>query len=83
MVLETLAAVLLLCVGIVLGAPDLRPIQWRVWAGRIEKEKQAPLKNLDEGFRGNPYVGVEQRIGFLDIRGARREFAGWVKNGAS
>ncbi|KAF2154787.1 hypothetical protein K461DRAFT_311187 [Myriangium duriaei CBS 260.36] len=82
-VLETLTSVLLLCVGIVLTAPDLKPIQWRVWAGRIEKEKARPLKNLDEGFGGNPYLGLEQRVGFVDIREMRKGFADWVKEGKS
>ncbi|KAF4546889.1 Hypothetical protein D9617_113g039780 [Elsinoe fawcettii] len=81
--METLVSVFLLCVGIVLGAPDLKPIQWRVWAGKIEKEKQKPLKNLDEGFGGNPYIGLEQRAGFLDIRAERKKFAQWVKDGGS
>ncbi|KAF2221120.1 magnesium transporter [Elsinoe ampelina] len=81
--IEILTSVLLLCIGIVLGAPDLKPIQWRVWAGKIEKEKRKPLKNLDEGFGGNPYIGLEQRAGFLDIRAERKKFAQWVKEGGS
>ncbi|PNS19010.1 Exocyst complex component sec10 [Sphaceloma murrayae] len=81
--IETLFSVFLLCLGIVLGAPDLKPIQWRVWAGKIEKEKQKPLKNLDDGFGGNPYLALEQRAGFLDIRAERKSFAEWVKDGQS
>ncbi|KAL1306914.1 hypothetical protein AAFC00_005557 [Neodothiora populina] len=79
--LETLVSVLLICVGIVLGSPELKPIQWRVWAGKLEREKSK--QNKDElGPRGNPYAALEQRAGFLDIRRARGDFAAWVKEGA-
>lgn len=78
-VLETLASVLVLCVGIVMAAPDLKPIQWRVWAGQIEKEKLGELKNLDDGPGGNPYFGLEKRSGFLDIRALREETTAWAK----
>jgi hypothetical protein len=30
---------------------------------------------------GNPYAALEERPGFLDIRGQRKEFANWVKDG--
>lgn len=70
-----------MCVGIVLGSPELKPIQWRVWAGKLEREKN--VQKRDElGPRGNPYAALEERAGFLDIRAARKEFAGWVKDGA-
>ncbi|GAB7348537.1 hypothetical protein MBLNU459_g6931t1 [Dothideomycetes sp. NU459] len=82
--LETLLSVLLLCLGVVLGSPALKPIQWRVWAGRIERDraaKDAPLAADGLGPRGNPYMALEERPGFLDIRGKRREFAQWVREG--
>ncbi|PSK55319.1 Brefeldin A resistance protein [Elsinoe australis] len=81
--IETLFSVFIICIGIVLSAPDLKPIQWREWAGKVEKEKQKPLKNLDGGFGGNPYIALEQRTGFLDIRAERKKFAEWVKEGGS
>lgn len=78
--IETLLSVLLLCAGVVLGSPDLKPIQWRVWAGKLEREKSS--QRTDElGPRGNPYKALEERQSFLDIRKARREFADWVKEG--
>ena len=52
-----------------LGAEDLKPISWRVWAGKAERERG-----------GGPYQGLEERIGFMDIRAKRREFADWVRN---
>ena len=55
---ETIIAVLLVSVGIVLGAQPLQPISWRVWAGNIEKE----------GGSKNPFRSLEERPGFLDIR---------------
>ncbi|THX98707.1 hypothetical protein D6D02_09342 [Aureobasidium pullulans] len=84
--LETLTAVLLLCVGIVIGSPELKPIQWRVWAGKLEKEKSSKTQSINGdplGPRGNPYAALEQRQGFLDIRAQRKDFADWVKSGSS
>ena len=49
---------MLLCLGLVAGAERLKPISWNVWAGNIEKE----------GGGGNPFLGLEERAGFLDIR---------------
>lgn len=40
-----------------MGAEQLQPIEWRVWAGKVEKE-----------MNGGPYMGLEERIGFVDIR---------------
>lgn len=57
-VVETLAAVLAVSIGLVLGAEKLKPISWRDWAGEIER---------DGGAR-NPYMGLEERFGFWDIR---------------
>lgn len=45
-------------IGLVLGAEKLKPISWRDWAGQIER---------DGGAR-NPYLGLEERYGFWDIR---------------
>jgi hypothetical protein len=39
------------------GAEQLQPIEWRVWAGKVEKE-----------MKGGPYMGLEERMGFVDIR---------------
>lgn len=79
--LETLFSVLLLCVGVVLSSPELKPIQWNVWAGRLERSKEArATKEVGVGG-GNPFAGVEERPGFLDIRGQRKEFARWVREG--
>ena len=47
----------LVCFGLVGGSEDLEPIEWRIWAGKVEK---APC--------GGPYLGLEQRTGFVDIR---------------
>ncbi|MCJ1405215.1 hypothetical protein MMC11_008442 [Xylographa trunciseda] len=70
--LETLASVLLICVGLVLGAEELRPISWRVWAGNVQTGK---------GQAGEGYEWLEdgKRKGFLDIRGQREEFANWAR----
>lgn len=44
--------------GLVLGAEDLKPISWRVWAGQVERE----------GGGAGPFQGLEDRVGFVDIR---------------
>jgi len=79
--LETLISVSLLCIGIVLGSQDFKPIQWREWAGTTEREKQKDINNLDQGIGGNPYKALDERAGFLDIRAKRKEFAQWVRDG--
>lgn len=58
----------LVCLGLVGGADRLRPINWNVWAGNIERE----------GGGANPYRGLEERAGFLDIRVCGRNAASFV-----
>ncbi len=48
----------MICVGLVVGAEDLKPITWRVWAGKVERESGG----------GGPFQGLEDRLGFVDIR---------------
>jgi membrane magnesium transporter 1 len=79
--LETMFSVLLLCVGVVLSSPELKPIQWNVWAGRLEKSREARVTKEVGLGGGNPYAALEERGGFLDIRGQRKAFAEWVKGG--
>lgn len=79
-VLETIISVLLLCVGVVLGSPDLKPIQWNAWAGRLERSREArEVKAV--GVGGSPFAFLEERPGFLDIRTRQKEYADWVKSG--
>lgn len=60
-----------------MSSPELMPIQWNVWAGRLERSKEARvIKEVGVGG-GNPYATLEERPGFLDIRAQRREFAKW------
>jgi hypothetical protein len=72
-------------VGLVLGTPELRPIQWRVWAGKIEREGEKGFMNgdgqTDKDYVGNPFKVLESRPGFIDIRKQRKEFAEWVREG--
>ncbi|KAI9827445.1 MAG: hypothetical protein M1832_004794 [Thelocarpon impressellum] len=74
-VLETLVSVLLVCLGLVLASPPLRPTSWRVWAGRLEREKV----KAGERTAGNPFRALEERVGFWDVRAKRREFDEWVR----
>ncbi|KAL9099242.1 MAG: hypothetical protein Q9163_005233 [Psora crenata] len=71
---ETIISVAFICVGLVLGAEELKPISWRIWAGGVEKEGAAG------GGGGGPYQGLERRVGFVDIRAKRKEFADWAKS---
>ncbi|KAL8771109.1 MAG: hypothetical protein Q9209_003280 [Squamulea sp. 1 TL-2023] len=56
--IETVVSVVLICVGLVMGAEQLKPISWRVWAGQAEIESGG----------GGPFQGLEDRVGFMDIR---------------
>ncbi|KAM0517917.1 hypothetical protein D7B24_006355 [Verticillium nonalfalfae] len=84
-VIETIVATLLVCLGIITGASNFRPIQWRVWAGKIEREGEVGFLNgsgvSDNDYVGNPFRILESRPGFVDIRKERREFAKWIKDG--
>ncbi|KAH8154371.1 uncharacterized protein LAJ45_02139 [Morchella importuna] len=68
--IETLVSVFLLCVGIVLNnSQELKPISWSVWSGQLERERGS-----------GPYGYLEERLGFLDIRTKRAEFAKWAES---
>lgn len=73
------------CLGLILRAPDLRPIQWRVWAGKIQKENGggdvAGRGVSGNGYTSNPFDILESRPSFVDIRKQRQAFADWVKGG--
>lgn len=83
--IETIVSLVIVCLGLVLGTPQLRPIQWRVWAGKIEREGAQGFMNadgdVDKDFVGNPFRVLESRPSFTDIRKQRHEFAEWVRQG--
>lgn len=89
-IIETILSTTLLCVGIVLGSPTLRPIDWRVWSiqasldDRRPPGKRAFESQGDGAITGNPFRFLEdgERKGFLDVIGGRRDFAKWVKEGS-
>ncbi|KAK5241354.1 hypothetical protein LTR20_002833 [Exophiala xenobiotica] len=66
--LETLVSVLMACFGLILGSDPLKPVSWSAWAGKIEREGQP-----------NPFRGLEERVGFMDIRAQRSEFSNWAR----
>ncbi|KAK1964553.1 transmembrane protein 32 [Colletotrichum sublineola] len=82
--IETAVATVVIILGLVLGAPNLRPIQWRVWAGKIEREGEAGFLagngEVEKDYIGNPFRMLESRPGFVDVRKQRRDFANWVKS---
>ncbi|KAI2635027.1 magnesium transporter [Xylaria nigripes] len=81
--IETIVATIIICLGLVSGTSQLRPIHWRVWAGKIEQEGEAGFKNssgaVEKDYMGNPFRLLESRPGFIDIRKQRKEFAAWMK----
>ncbi|KAG9253533.1 magnesium transporter [Emericellopsis atlantica] len=82
--IETIVATMAVCIGLVLNTPNLRPIQWNVWAGKIEREGAEGFRDssgaVEKDYRGNPFSTLESRPGFVDIRKQRREFAEWAKS---
>ena len=82
---EAVIATMVVLFGLVLGTRPLRPIQWREWAGKVEREGPEGFTDSDgdvsKDYVGNPYRFLETRPGFVDIRRQRKEFAAWVKNG--
>lgn len=85
--IETILSLFTVILGLVLRTPELRPIRWRVWAGKIEREGEKGFLNGDgevaKDYVGNPYRALESRPGFVDIRRQKREFADWVREGGS
>lgn len=83
-VVETLVATLLTIVGLVLSSGSLRPIRWREWAGKIEREGEDGFRSdggtgeVEKDYVGNPFRYLETRPGFVDVRRQRREFTEWV-----
>jgi len=81
--IELLSAVLLLCIGIVLASPDLKPINWSVWGGKLAREEHKAATSAADVTERDPFSVFDARRGFLDIRGRRTEFADWVRGGAT
>ncbi|OJJ83673.1 membrane magnesium transporter family protein [Aspergillus glaucus CBS 516.65] len=68
-IVETLVSLVVVSLGLVLGAEKLKPISWSQWAGEIEKE----------GGARNPYSRLEERYSFWDVRAKRKEFSEWIR----
>ncbi len=84
-IIETVISTLVILLALVLGTRPLRPLEWRVWAGKVEREGEEGFTDnagaVDIGFMGNPFSVLESRPNFVDIRKQRREFAEWVQKG--
>jgi hypothetical protein len=82
-VIETIFSTFILLVGLVLGTRPLRPLEWRVWAGKIEREGAEGFMDnsgaVDKDYMGNPFSMLESRPNFVDIRKQRKEFSAWVQ----
>jgi hypothetical protein len=79
---EAILATAIICLGVVLGAPSLRPIRWNVWAGKIEREGDSGFTNDNTGkdHVANPFRFLDTRPGFVDIRRDRQMLTSWVKD---
>jgi hypothetical protein len=59
-------------IGIVLGSPKLRPIEWAVWANEAEQDtrRSSGKKRFegDGGAEGSSMAWLEDRRGFYDVR---------------
>ncbi|KAL2269873.1 hypothetical protein VTJ83DRAFT_2057 [Remersonia thermophila] len=82
-IIETIVSTVLIITGLVLGTKPLRPLEWRVWAGKIEREGAEGFTDgsgkVDRDYVGNPFSVLESRPNFVDIRRQRREFAEWSR----
>jgi Membrane magnesium transporter len=71
-VVEALFSTVLLVLGIVIGSPALRPINWAAWAGQAENDMRRPKGKKrfenDGGAEGVSMAYLEDRRGFVDIR---------------
>ncbi|KAK4144644.1 magnesium transporter [Dichotomopilus funicola] len=85
-VIETIVSTFIILLGLVLGTRPLRPLEWRVWAGKIEREGEQGFTDnsgvVDKDYMGNPFAVLESRPNFVDIRKQRRQFAKWVQEGS-
>lgn len=80
--IETIAATLLICLGLVLGSGTPEPIQWHTWAGKIEREAdRAALGggDADQESLGNPFNALEARSGFINIYGLHNDFVKYME----
>ena len=72
--LETIASVLVICVGVVLGSPSLKPIEWHIWANNVEQREGKRSKGTlvetkeEAGVGVDPFRILDERPGFVDIR---------------
>ncbi|KAH6854393.1 magnesium transporter [Chaetomium sp. MPI-CAGE-AT-0009] len=84
-IIETIISTFIILLGLVLGTHPLRPLEWRVWAGKIEREGEEGFTDsagaVDKDYMGNPFSVLESRPNFVDIRKQRKEFAEWVQKG--
>ncbi|EOA82107.1 uncharacterized protein SETTUDRAFT_173832 [Exserohilum turcica Et28A] len=94
--LELLTSILLLSLGIVVSFAPLKPIYCAQWAGQISREgRHSEGQYTNEGeevlSEGDPYAflgldgGIggksEGRKGFWDVKGKRKEFETWMREG--
>ncbi|EMD61499.1 hypothetical protein GGP41_004105 [Bipolaris sorokiniana] len=94
--LELLTSVLLLSLGIVISFAPLKPIHYAQWAGQMSRKgQQSEGRYTREGeevlSEGDPYAflgldaGIggnsEGRRGFWDVKGKRKEFESWMRQG--
>ncbi|KAL4786065.1 magnesium transporter [Aspergillus varians] len=71
-VIEALVSLVIVMTGLVLDAEKLKPVSWSEWAEEVQRE----------GDARNPYLRLEERYSFWDVRAKRKEFTNWMRGDA-
>ena len=73
--IETVVSVLLLCLAVVLNSAEMKPVKWREWASKQERENPRYLHPFLKSVANTSTSNIlENRPGFIDIRAKRTEF---------
>lgn len=83
--IEALLSTFIIAAGLVLHASLLRPVQWNIWAGKLELEGHFAFTagNLASGnirSSNNSACQLEIRPSFVNIRKHRSDFVLWARS---
>lgn len=72
--IETVVSVVLLCLAVVLNSAEMKPVKWREWASKQERENSRYIHLCINAANFSTSNIIENRPGFIDIRAKRKEF---------
>lgn len=72
--METVVSVILLCLTVILGSSQLKPVKWREWTNEQEREAPGSVLHMSFALTSRATNILEHRPGFLDIRARRKAF---------